>query len=130
MQGMSASSSLNFTVNSIPLRWYVFYFKKSNTGLLTSIHYFQYWGWCKYHYHQEDKLTFANAKHAALKYLNSCPVEVIVIHWFINCSSPLLSTYWMGLTGRATAWAVWKQRQHQQISQSALMTIEAMLNPS
>ena len=39
-----------------------------------------------------------------------------------------ISAYQKGLTGQAAAWAVKKQRQHQQVLQGAMMSIEAMLN--
>ena len=33
-----------------------------------------------------------------------------------------------GLTGKATAWAVRKQKQHRQVSQQAMLAIESILN--
>jgi hypothetical protein len=40
-----------------------------------------------------------------------------------------MSAYRKGLTGSAAAWAVKKQKQHRQVSQQAMMSIEAVLNP-
>ena len=39
-----------------------------------------------------------------------------------------MSAYQLGLTGQAAEWAVRKQKQHRQVSQSAMMAIEAVLN--
>ena len=39
-----------------------------------------------------------------------------------------MSAYWLGLTGKAAKWAVRKQRQHRQVSQRAMMAIDAVLN--
>jgi len=39
-----------------------------------------------------------------------------------------MNAYRLGLTGKVAAWAVQKQQQHQQISHSVLMAIEAVLN--
>ena len=38
-----------------------------------------------------------------------------------------MSAYQLGLTGQAAEWAVHKQRQHRQVSQRAIMSIEAVL---
>ncbi|EDR04366.1 uncharacterized protein LACBIDRAFT_330618 [Laccaria bicolor S238N-H82] len=86
-----------------------------------------YWGWCKYRYREVDKKTFQDAKNAAKQYLEACPTEVI--HRFINRSWRFMSAYRLGLTGHAAAWAVKKQKQHRQVSQRAMMSIEAVLNP-
>jgi hypothetical protein len=40
-----------------------------------------------------------------------------------------MSAYRKGLTGSAAAWAVKKQKQHRQVLQQAMMSIEAVLNP-
>lgn len=39
-----------------------------------------------------------------------------------------MSVYRLGLTGKAAAWAVRKQKQHRQVSARAMMSIEAVLN--
>ena len=41
-----------------------------------------------------------------------------------------MSVYRMGLTGNAAAWAVRKQKQHQQVSGRAMMMIDTVLNPA
>jgi hypothetical protein len=89
---------------------------------------FQYWGWVKYHYREVPKQNFAEAKEIALRYLNACPTNVI--WWFINCSWQFMSAYQKGLTGNAAAWAVRKQKQHRQVSNMVMMSIDAVLNPS
>ena len=38
---------------------------------------FQYWGWCKYHYQELTKATFAQAKECVREVLNACLKEVI-----------------------------------------------------
>lgn len=86
----------------------------------------QYWGWAKYRYREVPKKSFAEAKEVARRYLDACPPEVI--RRFINRSWRFMSAYRKGLTGQAAAWAVQKQRQHRQVSQTAMMSIEAVLN--
>jgi len=88
----------------------------------------QYWGWCKYHYCEVEKKTFQDAKDAAKQYLEVCPTEVI--RRFINRSWRFMSAYRLRLTGHAATWAVKKQKQHRQVSQRAMMSIEAVLNTS
>jgi hypothetical protein len=61
-----------------------------------------------------------------LEKLNACPVDVI--QRFINHSWQFISAYHMGLTGKAAAWAVQKQKQHHQVSAQAMMSIEAILD--
>ncbi|KIO12001.1 hypothetical protein M404DRAFT_125666 [Pisolithus tinctorius Marx 270] len=85
-----------------------------------------YWGWCKYRYRQATKVNFAAAKEAVLDVLDSCPLEVICR--FINRSYRFMSAYRLGLSGRAAEWAVHKQKQHRQVSQHAMMSIEAVLD--
>ena len=87
----------------------------------------KYWGWVKYRYRELPKQTFAKAKEIALQYLNVCPTNVI--RQFINRSWRFMSTYRKGLTGNAAAWAVRKQKQHRQVSDTAMMSIDAVLNP-
>ena len=41
-----------------------------------------------------------------------------------------MSAYRLGLTGKAAEWAVQKQKQHRQVSQRAMMAIDAILNPA
>lgn len=94
----------------------------SENGLLIGN---QYWGWCKYRYREISKRTFAEAQRIALEKLNACPTEVI--RRFINRSWRFMSAYRLGLTGKAAEWAVRKQRQHRQVSASAMMSIEAVL---
>jgi hypothetical protein len=86
----------------------------------------QYWGWCKYRYREVPKKTFAEAKELALEKLNACPTDVI--RRFINRSWRFMSAYRLGLTGKAAAWAVRKQKQHRQVSAKAMLSIESLLN--
>ena len=71
---------------------------------------------------------FQEAKDAVKLYLEACPTEVI--RRFITRSWRLMSAYQKGLTGHAAAWAVLKQRQHRQVSERAMISIDAVLNPS
>jgi len=70
----------------------------------------QYWGWCKYQYREGPKNNFAEAKEAAIQFLNACPLDVL--RRFINRSWSFMSAYRKGLNGEAAAWAVRKQKQH------------------
>ena len=74
----------------------------------------QYWGWCKYCYHEVDKKNFQDAKDAAKQYLEACPTEVI--QQFINHSWRFMSVYRLGLTRHTAVWAVKKQKEDQQVS--------------
>lgn len=85
----------------------------------------QYWGWVKYRYCEEDKKTFQDAKDVAIKYLNACPTEVL--RRFINRSWRFMSAYRHGLTGFAATWAVWKQKGHRTISETAMKAMEKLL---
>ncbi|KIK38771.1 hypothetical protein CY34DRAFT_25514 [Suillus luteus UH-Slu-Lm8-n1] len=85
-----------------------------------------YWGWCKYRYREVPKKTFEDAKRCAKEQLDACPTEVI--RRFINRSWRFMSAYCLGLTGKAAEWAVQKQKQHRQVSQRAMMSIEAVLD--
>ncbi|KXN89679.1 hypothetical protein AN958_05341 [Leucoagaricus sp. SymC.cos] len=84
-----------------------------------------YWGWCKFRYRQMPKNTFEDAKAAAYKAFDACPDDVI--RHFINRSWRFISAYRVGLTGKAAAWAVRKQKGHRSVSQSAMMHLEAIL---
>jgi hypothetical protein len=81
-----------------------------------------YWGWCKYRYRQPSKKNFQEAKGHALEYLNACPPEVI--QRFIQRSWRFMSAYRMGLTGKAAAWAVRKQKSHRTCNESILAELE------
>ena len=71
------------------------------------------------------KKTFDEAKRGTREILDACPTEVI--RHFINRSWRFMSAYRLGLTGKAAEWAVRKQKQHRQVSQAAMMSIEAVL---
>ena len=117
-----AFSCSNFIVNLTQLKWYVLH-------VLTSyqmLNVVQFCGWVKYRYSEANKSNFATAKKATLLYLDMCPTGII--HRFINCSWRFMNTYRKGLTGKATAWAVHKHKQHCAVSQSAMMALEAILN--
>ncbi|THU76463.1 hypothetical protein K435DRAFT_704834 [Dendrothele bispora CBS 962.96] len=85
-----------------------------------------YWGWAKYRYREEDKPKFEDAKGAAVKWLDACPL--LTIRRFINRSFRFMSAYRKGLTGKAAEWAVRKQKQHRAVSQRVMMDIETILN--
>lgn len=86
----------------------------------------QYWGWCKYRYREVPKKSFAEAKAVAIEKLDACPKDVI--RRFINRSWRFMSAFRLGLTGKAAEWAVKKQRQHRQVSEHAMASMEAVLN--
>jgi len=60
--------------------------------------------------------------------LNACPVDVI--RKFINRFWQFMDAYWVLLSGKAAAWAVNKQKGHCKISQSAMMHLNAIVNPT
>jgi len=68
------------------------------------------------------KPDFTAAKKTAEEILDACPV--MVIQQFISQSYRFVSAYRIGLTGKATEWAVHKQKQHCQVSQGAMMAIK------
>jgi len=80
------------------------------------------------HLNKCTKQTFAELKAAAVQYLDACPVEVI--QRFINQTWRFMSAYRRGLTGKAAEWAVRKQKAHCAISNSALMALDAVCNPT
>ncbi|OAX32695.1 hypothetical protein K503DRAFT_701649 [Rhizopogon vinicolor AM-OR11-026] len=84
-----------------------------------------YRGRRKYRYREVPKKTFQDAKRCAEEQLDACSTEVI--RRFINRSWCFMSAYRLGLTGKAAEWAVQKQRQHRQVSQRAMMSVEAVL---
>ena len=87
----------------------------------------QYWGWAKYRYREVQKKTFNKAKQAAFAALNSCSVDTI--RRFINRSWRFMDAYRVPLSGKAAAWAVRKQKGHRSISWSAMMHLDAVVNP-
>ena len=94
----------------------------SSTNSAQADHFIQYWGWCKYRYREHPKANFAAAKERALQVLDACPVEVI--RRFINRSRWFVEAYRSGLTGKAAAWAVKKQKQHRAVSERAMVAME------
>ncbi|ETW85872.1 hypothetical protein HETIRDRAFT_309724 [Heterobasidion irregulare TC 32-1] len=72
------------------------------------------------------KERFDHAKKHVLKCLDNCPVEVI--RCFFNRSWHFIDAYCRGFTRKAVEWAIHKQKSHRTVSQSAMMSIEAVLN--
>jgi hypothetical protein len=56
-------------------------------------------------------------------------MDVIVIRRFMNRSLRFMSAYHIKLTGKVAAWAVRKQKSHRSISQTAMMHLDAIVNP-
>jgi hypothetical protein len=98
----------------------------SHLYLTTNAPKLQYWGWCKYRYREMPKKTFDDAKRAAYECLDACPINVI--RRFVNRSWRFMDAYRKGLTGKAAAWAVKKQKGHRTCSHQAMMAIDAVLN--
>ena len=98
--------------------------KLSLTNCAQADHFIQYWGWCKYRYREHLKANFAAAKERALQVLDVCPVTVEVIQRFINRSRRFVEAYRSGLTRKAAAWAVKKQKQHRVVSERAMVAME------
>ncbi|KIJ24834.1 hypothetical protein M422DRAFT_274299 [Sphaerobolus stellatus SS14] len=74
-----------------------------------------------------EMTTFGQAKAAAIQCLDACPVDVI--RRFINRSWRFTAAYQGGLTGKAAAWAVRKFKSHHTISNAALISLEALVQP-
>jgi hypothetical protein len=72
------------------------------------------------------KKTLAEAHDIAVQKLDACPTDVI--RRFVNRLWRFMSAYRKGLTGKAAAWAVRKQKKHRTVSQAAMMSIDAVLN--
>jgi len=72
------------------------------------------------------KKTFEDAKQAAFQALNSCLTDVI--RRFVNRSWRFMSAYRVGLTGKAAAWAVRKQKGHRAVSRAAMMHLDAIIS--
>jgi hypothetical protein len=66
------------------------------------------------------------AKKAVYECLDACPVDVI--RRFFNRTWRFMDAYRRGLTGKAAAWAVQKQKSHRRVGQQAMSSIEAVLN--
>jgi len=81
----------------------------------------------KYRYRELPKKTFDDAKKAAIETLDACPTDVL--QRFINRTWRFMSAYRAGLTGKAAAWAVRKQKGHCAVSHVAMMHLESVLNP-
>jgi hypothetical protein len=77
----------------------------------------------KFRYREEPKPKFADAKAAALKWLDGCPDEVI--RRFINRSWRFMDAYRKGLNADAAAWVVCKQKGHRAVSEAAMTAFEA-----
>jgi hypothetical protein len=60
--------------------------------------------------------------------LDACPVDVI--RKFINRSWRFMDAYRIPLSGKAAAWAVRKQKGHRTVSRTAMMHLDAVLNPN
>ena len=75
-----------------------------------------------------EKKSFKDAKDMAQCFLEECLKQVIQCS--INQSWQFMSVYCKGLTGAAAAWAVHKQKQHQEINQTLMMAISVLMNPA
>jgi len=71
--------------------------------------------------------TFNNAKQVTFDVLDTCPVDVI--QQFMNRSWWFMSAYHIKLTGKVAVWAVCKQKSQRSISQTAMMHLDAIVNP-
>jgi hypothetical protein len=72
----------------------------------------------KYRYRQVEKKTFEDHD-APLAALDSCPIDII--RRFIN-------PYRIPLSGKATAWAVRKQKGHCTVTKGAMRHLDAIVN--
>jgi hypothetical protein len=82
---------------------------------------------CKYCYWQAPKISFDEAKKAAYAAFDACSTDVIC--HFMNHSWWFMSVYCIGHIGKATIWAIHKQKGHHcSISQSAMMHLDAIVS--
>jgi len=73
----------------------------------------------------DDDLEFFNyfdSLKTDFQQAEDCPTEVI--QRFINRSWRFIEAYRKGLSGKAAAWAVQKQKQHRKVSERAMVEME------
>jgi hypothetical protein len=81
-----------------------------------------FWGYSKYLYRQQVKVSLQQAHEEVLKAMDSCPGDVI--EKYINRSFRFMDAYRKGLTGASALWVVRKQKSHRRVSEAAMKALE------
>src|SRR5712664_3032267 len=79
-----------------------------------------YWGYGKTRYRQVQKSSFEEAKKQVL---DACPTETL--RRFCNRSFRFMDAYRKGLSIKAAAWCVKKQKGHRAISEGVMKEFDA-----
>ena len=81
-----------------------------------------YWGYSKARYRQVKKTSFDHAKKEVVIALESCSIHTM--RRFCNRALRFMDAYRKGLSVKAAAWCVKKQRRHRVISEEAMRAFE------
>jgi hypothetical protein len=81
-----------------------------------------YWGYLKARYCQVKKKSFDHAKREVLLALDACNIDTM--RRFYNRSCRFMDAYHKGLSVKAAAWCVKKQRRHRTILEEAMRAFE------
>ena len=81
-----------------------------------------YWGYSKARYRQVKKTSFDHAKKEVLIALDACTINTM--RRFCNRSYRFTDAYRKGLSVKAAAWCVKKQKRHRVISEEAMRAFE------
>ena len=82
-----------------------------------------YWGYGKTRYRQIQKSSFEEAKRQVPIALDVCPTETL--RRFCNRSFRFMDAYRKGLSVKAAAWCVKKQKGHRAISKAVMKEFDA-----
>ena len=82
-----------------------------------------YWGYGKTRYRQVQKSSFEEAKKQVPIALDACPTETL--RRFCNRSFRFMDAYRKGLSIKAAAWCVKKQKGHRAISEGVMKEFDA-----
>jgi hypothetical protein len=81
-----------------------------------------YWGCSKGRYRQVKKTSFDHAKKEVVIALDSCSINIM--RRFCNRALRFIDAYRKGLSVKAAAWCVKKQKRHRTISEEAMQAFE------
>jgi hypothetical protein len=81
-----------------------------------------YWGYSKARYRQVKKTSFDHTKKEVVIALDACTIDTL--QRFCNRSSRFIDAYRRGLSVKAAAWCVTKQKRHRTISEEAMKAFE------
>jgi hypothetical protein len=77
-----------------------------------------YWGYGKARYRQVKKTSFDHAKKEVRKALDACSLDTL--RRFCNRAARFMDAYRKGLSVKAAAWCVKRQKRHRTISKEAM----------